>query len=216
MSYFDKYKGRRSKDSSDTYRSPTKEFVNSSFANSPTYKVILIDGKETGVRVLEGKDSSYKKLLFLPDTKLDVGLLVNIDSKLWLITDFVDTEIIPKAMLQYCNNTLRLDEEDIPCIISRSDLVKFDVEENRNEINILQGAVYVFAQLNDASKKIAIGRRFVLGLQAYKVVGIDDLTYSKNGIGLIRYSMKLVSKSEEDDFDTGLAGNTGKEGSDWI
>lgn len=221
MSYFDNYKNRRSKDSSNSYRETTKEFLNSSFDNSPTYDPnVKINGTTIGARVIEGKDSFYKKLLFKPPAKYDIGSLVEIKGELWLMSDFVVQEFIPKAMLQYCNNSLNLgttiEPLIVPVIISRSDLVKFDVEDNRHDVNIMQGAVYVFAQLNEISKGIGINKRFVLGSQAYQVVGIDDLTYSKNGIGLIRFSMKLVSKSEKDDFNSGTTTDEELDGSDWI
>lgn len=178
----------------------TKQAIIKSFKDSPSYKSVLINGIATDVRIIDGKDSSYKTMLLLPDTVLKYGEYIYYNLNYWLVTDFVNNEINPKALIQKCNHELKWQDSNglihiEPCIATRSLLTKMDIKENNKYgLVLLEGEMNIYVQSNINTCTIMADNRFYIGSQIYKVTGIDDVSDE----GLLRFAMKIDIKNNND------------------
>jgi len=180
-------------------------YVNS-FEDNAGYTTIIIDGVNTGVIITNGKDSTHKFILFLPNTTIPIGEIVTIatdttpsTTQYWLVTDFIPSLISPKASIQLCNDTLNWQTStgfkySVPCVATRSLLTKMDIKESSYNVSLLEGEMNVFVTADIVTETIKADQRFYLGNQIYYVGGIDDIS----NIGIIRFSMKTTTKSEND------------------
>jgi len=210
LTYYDNYITRITAygdNSRETQINASVAVVNSLFANNPSYTTITIDSVSTGVILLDGKDSTHKFILFLPDTTIIIGEIVTItttinsitNSAYWLVTDFVSSPISPKASIELCNETLKWQDSigfkySIPCIATRSLLTKMEIKETNYAISLLQGEMNVFVPNTPITETIIAQQKFYLGNYVYEVAGIDDIS----NIGIIRFSMKTSTKAESD------------------
>ncbi len=165
-------------------------------------ETIYIDGIATKVILINGKDSTYQIVQFLPSTTVSIGEIVTIGTKYWLVTDFVPNPISPKASIQFCNDTIKWQNASgfkysIPCVATRSLLTKMDIKESSYNVSLLAGEMNVFVPNNEITETIKADQRFYLGNQIYNVTGIDDIS----NIGIIRFAMKTTTKSENDNDD---------------
>lgn len=177
----------------------TKQVIRKSFKDSPSYKSVLINGVATDARIIDGKDSSYKTMLLLPNTVLNNGIYIYYNLNYWLVTDFVQNEINPKALIQKCNHELKWQDSNglicaEPCIATRSLLTKMDIIDNKYGIQLLEGEMNIYVQNNSNTCTIISGKRFYIGSQVYKVTGIDDVSDE----GIIRFAMKVDVENNND------------------
>jgi hypothetical protein len=216
MTYFDDYKNRLSltgQNESDAIKNDSINFINSSFKNSPTYRIIKVNGIDVDSRVLTGNDSNIIKILFRPDTLIDIGSNLVIEDKKWLITDVVNKVTHPKAEAQRCNEALKWKDNignifNHPCVVTTS---KYTVNAlnagNRPSIENPEGNVYIYVQLNDETKNIKHSQRFILGSQVYEIIGIDDLRMIQDNVGVIEFTARISNKNVSDDFSEDIAEN---------
>jgi len=223
--YFDIYKQRVAINGSNEVESrinATKYIVTKEFKKSPFYKEVIINNEVIDVRMVDGKNSNVygndyiqKQLLFLPDTKVDIGEAVYIANEVWLIVDFNNYEIFPIASIQLCNETLKWKINtsiyEYPCIITKSSLM-FDLKNEKYEFNLPDGNLYLYVQKNEYTKEIIPLMRFILGSQVYEILGVDDLT----NYNLIKFTINLTTKNSNDDFVNKIANNVVKEAGDTL
>jgi len=100
MSYFDTYVTKLNAlggSIAGSLKQSAKDEIINDFKSSPFYFQIDIDGILTDCRVVSTNKSNEKELLFLPETIKNVGEVVTYNNTKWLIIEFFDNEIFPKA-----------------------------------------------------------------------------------------------------------------------
>jgi hypothetical protein len=115
-----------------------QEFVKK-FIGNPNYKVITINGTQYETLYSQGKTSNEKSLLFVPNTKIDIGSSVELNGNSYLIMDFQGegiNEIYPNATLKLCNSTY-------PIKSTRTRVLKKD-SEGKTVLDKFGDPVYVY------------------------------------------------------------------------
>lgn len=214
MTYFDNYKkrlGSSGNTESDAIKNASADFINNSFADSPTYKIVKIEDVDTEARVITGKDSSNMNLLLKPYKSIAIGSNVVIDGNNWIALDVIEKILYPKALIRRCNESLKwLDESEslieVPCSVTT---LKYNATNDAiYSLEVADGNIFIYAQWNDNTRKIKHSQRFVIGSQVYEIVGIDDLRLVIDNIGVVEFSARLSNKVANDNLTDGLADNS--------
>lgn len=223
---------RSGKDVGEVYKNNTIAFIEATFHKSPTFRVLEVistefpDIKKMDSRVVEvERMGSLREVIFKPNESLGIGTYVKFDGDTWLLFDKYggtgSTSI--KMLAQKCNRSLKWKDEsgnirEIECVAGATDLgskakqSKNDIYWNKYDVRLPIGQLFVFVELNDTTKHIRLNQRFIFGGSVYEVSGIDDTTgVSRNGFGLMQFTIKLATKRTEDDFENGIAYNNYKE-----
>lgn len=207
MSYFDTYVTKLNAlggSIAGSLKQSAKDEIINDFKSSPFYFQIDIDGILTDCRVVSTNKSNEKELLFLPETIKNVGEVVTYNNTKWLIIEFFDNEIFPKAIMRQCNQTLTLQTgvtktqigtdpmgrpiyEETPaytswdCIVDNK-IITPDLDE---PINLPQGKISVIIPYTDIT--ITLDMQFTMWNDQYQIIGIDKThTLGTNGIFIIQ------------------------------
>lgn len=195
----------------------TKSSINYLFKDSPFYRVVQINGIDTEVRVsdknvnISGISSNQKDLTFRPDTKVNIGGLVEFDNKSWYLVDFNNNDIFPTGSIKFCNSTLKWKDTlgtiySQPCIIENR-LLHTTLDTDKY-MTIPDGNIIVTTQYNADAKTIKFEHSFIFGSQVFSVEGYDDASLVQNDSGLIIFNMKFKQYNiSTDDFVDNIADN---------
>jgi len=223
---------RSGKDVGEVYKNNTIAFIEATFHKSPTFRVLEVIStefpniKNMDSRVVEvERMGALREVIFKPNESLGVGTYVKFDGDTWLLFDKYggtgSTSI--KMLAQRCNRSLKWKDEsgnilEFECVAGATDLgskakqSKNDIYWNKYDVRLPIGQLFVFVELNDTTKHIRLNQRFIFGSNVYEVSGVDDTTgVSRNGFGLMQFTIKLATKRDEDDFVNGIAYNNYKE-----
>jgi hypothetical protein len=121
MTYLDDYKARintSGKNLAESQFNTTARFIEISFADSPFYRVVKVNGtidlevqlqdinaitRSADVQLVQ---NVLKFMLLKPNNTVDIGDLVELDGQFWMVTDFIsDNPLFPKAKIGKCNST---------------------------------------------------------------------------------------------------------------
>jgi len=223
---------RSGKDVGEVYKNNTIAFIEATFHKSPTFRVLEVIStefpniKNMDSRVVEvERMGALREVIFKPNESLGVGTYVKFDGDTWLLFDKYggtgSTSI--KMLAQRCNRSLKWKDEsgnilEFECVAGATDLgskakqSKNDIYWNKYDVRLPIGQLFVFVELNDTTRHIRLNQRFIFGSNVYEVSGVDDTTgVSRNGFGLMQFTIKLATKRDEDDFVNGIAYNNYKE-----
>ena len=231
-SELDKYRKRLNHDAREgenmdvgrAFENNTNAFMNANFKASPTYRLMKVSGTEYGhidtieARVIEVERlGSLREVLFKPRSEgLNVGAYVEFDGDTWLVIDQFGSN---KVLVQRCNRPLKwrskngeIVEQD--AIASATDLgskskqSKDELEWNKYDVRLPLGQLFIFTELTDATKEIKLNHRFIFGSKVYEVTGIDDTTtVSRDGYGVVQFTVKIDIIRNGDDFENQIAEN---------
>jgi hypothetical protein len=216
MTYFDDYKKRVQAGGQNIEDSVTKSsisLVNSTFADSPSYGTVTLNGVNKEARINISDDSKELSLLYRPLTLSNVGDFIIFNGVNWLVFSVKNHEVYPKAVAQRCNESLKWKDstgtiKEYKAVIA-SGGTSFGIDDaDRIEMNTLEGELRAYVQYNSFTKTIVATQRFIIGSQVYQIKGMDDVTDVINGSGLIRFSLRLTTKSPLDDFVNKVADNS--------
>lgn len=229
--YINKYKnrlGRNGNNNGDVFMQNTISFIESTFADSPTYRLVQVDSsqftdiKQMDVRVeFVETMGTLKDLLFKPYEGLNIGTYVNFDNDTWLLFDqWGDrNQYKYRARVTKCNRQLKWIDKDgvtqsIWCNASQTPLGaksrqdRDNINYNTFDVDMPSGRLYVFAEKNTLTETVHMNQRFVFGNRVYEVVGVDDMTYvDKDGYGVMQFQFALTTIRDGDDFTNGIALN---------
>lgn len=211
MTYFDRYKkrlGALGPSESDSLLNNSINFINREFKNSPSYKLVKINGVDTDVRfLLDEVDSNKCQFIFRPGQGYGIGTYIVDGTDTWIAVEEFDHKLSPGVTAYKCNSELKWQVGttifSYPCyVVSNSFNTRFD---GRYDIYVYTptGEVSILVQSNQDTKSIKLSQRFILGSQPFLITGIDDL-YRK---GLIRFTANLNQINNQDDFNNKLAEN---------
>jgi hypothetical protein len=232
MTFLDRYKNRLSRNGNnvgDKYANNTIAFIEATFADSPTFRVVEVVSKEfpeiqtMETRVVEvERMGTLREVLFRPHTGLNIGSYVKFDKQTWLIYDQWGDREGRKyvALVEKCNRTLKWKDKggvihELDCIASQSPLGskasqgKNDIEWNKYDVSLPLGQLFVFIEKSPLTDTIVMNQRFIFGKNVYEVFGIDDTSFvDNNGHGIIQFMVKIDIKRDADDFTNRIAVNT--------
>jgi hypothetical protein len=138
--YLNQYRERVSNSSADRLVEHTKQSFIKMFIGNPNYKVLIINGTQYETLYSQGKTSDEKSLLFTPNTKVNIGSVVEINNINYLIMDFQGegiNEIYPSATLKLCNSS-------IPIQSSKTKTLKLDAQ-NKPVLDKFNDPVYIYS-----------------------------------------------------------------------
>jgi hypothetical protein len=229
MNYFDKYNRRLwrfGKNSGESFHNSTINFINTTFHASPTFRVLKVssiefpDINEIDARVIEiERMGTLREVLFRPRQGLNIGTYVEFEDDTWLAYDkwgSLESANL-KLLIQKCNRILQWKNLDgsvvkFDCVASatplgsKSNQGKNDIEWNKYDVRLPIGQLFIFVSRNELTKHIRMNQRFIIGSNVYEVFGIDETTLvDKSGFGVIQFTVKISTKHNKDDFETGIA-----------
>lgn len=232
--YLDVYKKRILSNGSDVgeaLSNDTIEFINDSFKNATTYKLLkiesskFIDIKTMDARVVQVERlGTLRELVLRPDENLEIGVYASIDNEWYLIIDKYGglgassiklTAIKTNQMLKWID--IKGVEKSYKCVASATDLGskskqgKTIIEYNKYDVKLPSGQLIVSVETNEDTNLIDLNHRFIFGRNVYEVIGLDDITNTNNEYGIIQFTVKLVPKNSKDDFENKIAYNNYKD-----
>lgn len=130
IDYYNTYKNfhglNKENSSQDNVINNTKRVVEDSFNYSLLTEKVLVDGVEYDALVKQEKKSEDKKLIFKPDTKINIGSIIKFNNIDYLTMDFLGegiNEVYPTATIKVCNSLF-------PIITNKSTVLLRDDEGN--------------------------------------------------------------------------------------
>lgn len=184
----------------------TVNFINSTFKQSNTHKVVNIEGTKYEVRMVTEKKftvaSGYTvmKLMFLPYTKVDNGTYVNIGDKVWLTTYANNKELAPHTLIRECENSLEIEYRgeiyNYPCVLETRVRNTQNIKE-LDYVDLSLDSLKITLPYNEITNSIDLKQKFLIGDRAWEIQGKNNLTLVKDGRGLIELASKNVPLTQE-------------------
>lgn len=195
----------------------TKNIVNNAFSNSPFYQIVLIDDIEYEAIVTQENKSEMKKILLRPDTFIDIGSIVKIKEKYYIVMDFLGEgiyESYPTATLRLCNSfypikfnktrvLLGYDDENrpvyddryeidkvVPCVVETKAINSKNTEE---QIYLPNGEIAITLHY-EPSDTLKLNYKFQMYGQFYKIIDLDfTKVFNDKGIVVVRAERAVES-----------------------
>lgn len=212
MSYRDVWRKKaevRGNSSSNSFYDSTAEFFTQNFKDDGSYREAeLIDenmnSTSIDIRVTNIDATTYKKRIYLlPNAEVSVGDYLYFDENYYLITEIERNLVSPRCTVKYCNETLRTNEWELPCVAEGE---SYGVKMTATNEVLLETdtKVKISVGKNIISRTIEPDFRFILGFSKFGVYKVGDITvYSK---GLFLYTSKKDKYYDElDDAEKGIA-----------
>lgn len=198
MNYFDRYKARmkaQGASAEDALINRTKRYINSVFKDSPFSSIVVIDGLELDAIVVPGKDSTQKKIIFMPDEVVKRGAVVKFEDKTWILLDVDYNLIYPVGEMKLCNNQLVLEGDPIKQLIGHDNVGRPIYDEVPGEPTIIPCVAETQLYIADDNKPINLSNdRMVLTipytihpkLKADTVFNMYGLNYKITGLDMTK------------------------------
>lgn len=197
--YFERYKRRAGEPFGRRLRTNADDFYYRKLMESSNAQIIHIDGEEYQARVAKGNRIEDLEALFLPNTKLPLGGVVELDDdSTWLIFNTQKVGILPKALLKRANYDLEWEKNGIkykqPAKVQvYYTLDMYDIEaKTKMDMDVPKGGMFAYMQINDDTKTLQIDDTFVIQGQRYEISGMDNITHTIEGVGLCKYTLDIV------------------------
>lgn len=159
----------------------------------------------------------WQALIFDVGFSPQIGLRYKYKDNIW-ITVNIQKYSTPtdNCIIHRCNNYLALTDKfgnlhKEPCVIDPA--LKYGNIYYNNSVDIPQGSIVIWLQLNQYTKDIYVNDRFLIGYnEAYRVKNVinylSDNTFNVNGSPLIKIEAYLDPIQIGDDFTTRITSNT--------
>lgn len=212
MDIYERYMYRvNSKGSSPTESSLNagKRDVNYKFASSPSYTLVLVDDNKTEAIVTSKSEYNEKEIIFRPDTKLNIGAVVEFRDTNYLLMEFIERDLDPKGLLNLCNNVFIAKGQSIRIVVGTNPFTGQPVYEYQEGINLSYPCIATKTMINeDLNLPINTDRdlikvtlpyfdfkedTFEMYEEKYQVKSIDK-TKVINGVGLMTILGEGVQK----------------------
>lgn len=194
----------------DEYINDTIIYLEDTFSQSPSYRLVNIDGIEHGVRIINDREyqtaNEFEQNLVLlkPRTVIERGSYMSYFNKdtnkeeTWLIVFYHYHEIYPKAYARYCTKKLNYSNgKTYPCVVTNKISSSAFIEEN-TEMVLPKDSLAVYVKATDETMKTIEGDRFVIDGLSYEVQSINISMNTEDSIGVVEMAIKKVpSKHDE-------------------
>lgn len=189
----------------DGFISASKQLASNNFKGGLFNTHVSVDGIERCAILKQEKKNENKKLIFPPDTKVDIGSVVKIKDYHYLIMNFLGdgiNEVYPTAELKLCNSTFPIESDKFPVLLGYDKFKRAITDEvsnvkdepcivetkyyfnNRNEqITLPEDRIMVTLKYQESSS-ITVNHEFPMYNSRFRITHVD---YSKvvNGKGII-------------------------------
>lgn len=209
MSYLNAYKRRVSKrgttylENSESY---AKEHLEREFTNIAGYnKAVLNKDDETELVVQSTTSNLSKTIMFRPSAKIKSGDYLTFNNNTWIVRSTDYEGLHPKSEVFLCNQKLTFKNpySIFPCHVNTTTYGTKGLV-SAEKFYESDSKIKLYIQRNKVTDKLKEGYRFILGNRyAYKITGIEDITYP----GMFTITCEHDESLEMDDFENNLAYN---------
>lgn len=213
LTLYQKMIGANNSNITQAYINDTIVHVNDMFSKSPSYRQVLIDGVESDC-IINRKKSHQLDLLLRPSSLIDAGSYVEMKQSTYIILDFIENEIYPKANASLCNRFLRWKDGEGE-IKEYKCFVKGTTYEENDDTQIVynsDGELTVQVQYNNDTKSIKPQMRFIFDESVYEVSSIDSVSNVYDGKGVLKLVLKFANLTDTDDKENQIADDSGNSG----
>lgn len=189
-----------------------KEFGSEEYFKTKVRTTYVIN-PSTGTKLSD----DWKTAIFNVNNDVQMGRRYRYFGNIWLT---VNTEQYGSpsnnCIIRRCNSFLAMKDKfgnvhQEPCSIDSN--LKYGNIYYNNSVDIPQGEIKVWLQLNQYTKDIKINDRFILGYsEVYRIKTVlnylSDYTFDPNGSPLMTLGMQLESKQIGDDFESNTTGSS--------
>lgn len=218
MSYLDTYKRKLQKQGGCISGSKSlvgKNIIALSFKDDPSYKrAKLIDvnltEQEIDVRIMNvDRTTAQKRIIFMPDTAIEVGSYIYYDGKYYLITEFQNDNVLaPYATAKFCNQTINWKGLNNPIPSVCEDTAYNDKGEiSIDYFSMVDGKIAIFVPVNGLTNQISQNMRFIFNHDkdaVYEVISMKNISTPT----IYKIVMKKVEYFEgKDDLENNIAYN---------
>lgn len=188
-----------------------KNHIDKSFAKSPSYFEVEVNGESQGVHIIEGLEGN-NFLLTKPDERVKVGDIVLWKEDFYLcIFTRNNSTVQVKAEIQKCNEMLKWrDPEGVvwetPCIVEDKTSVYSDGLSKTKYLSVGTDQVSILVQSNSMTDRLPVDKRFIFSHDSnniYKTNRKDNIL--NRGLTLF-VAKKSMYDEFTDDLEANLAG----------
>lgn len=210
MDWFEKHKERHNREGGNirtAHEIISEKLVQNSIADSPTYKIVEINGEKIEARLLTEKEFSVAsgyfvmKLLYKQDYKPRNGQYVVIDGNTWLTVHASDKILAPFNYIRECTHTMTftMDNErlSIPCVLDTR-IRETNKYQQTSFVDLNLNGLKITIPHNKTNRRIIEKDRILIQDSAWEVQAVDRLSMVKNGDGFIELACKKVPLSEKE------------------
>lgn len=175
--------------------------------------LVKIDGVDQQVAIQIhvsplNEHSELVKIFCGSDFDMKTGSIIVNGAKTYLVVGKVNDALVYKyANMHECNNVLNFYPNNGTTLVSVPSIVDYGVSQGELEDRFMTNPSRTFnvtVPNNSDTITIEEGRRFLLGVSAYKVHSVDDIST----LGLLIIRMGWTEESSKDNFVTGIADNS--------
>lgn len=198
MSIYDAYRKRVNPKNSatpmqDTIKDTTKRQQTNLMLNSPSLSHITLNDEATArPAIVSDIDTFHKRrVLFLPDSVVNVGDYVKIQNDTYLATDMKKSEIHPELFVELCNETYILDKST-KVVVGKDSMGRpiYDIIENKIPLPcVLNTKGYTVAEnaaisLPDGSAIVKLPYRTDLTIKVNDKLAFQNRSYEVRNISM--------------------------------
>lgn len=215
MEYFNVWKKIVGVDNStDAIVNNEKNLVVREFKNDPSYRsatLFKLNLEECPIDIrLKNVDrtTSEKRIIFLPETQIEVGSFIKYDDKVFLLKEFECDTISPYSKGLLCNQTLNWYglSSPIPCWCDNSSYGTKGVVDT-NLLTEYDGKILFYTQYNENTAKIRQDMRFIFDNAINAVYRVVDINRVVTGNVLRLVMDKTEFRDGFDDIENNIAYN---------
>lgn len=217
MGYFEVWKKMMKVDNStEAIINNGNDLIIREFKNDPSYRSAIIQKLDLSQENIDirlknvERTVNEKKVLFLPNTQVDVGSYITYGDKTFLITEFQDDNTLsPYSKAKLCNQTLNWSGLDKPIKCVCEDTAYNDKGEiNLDYFSMVDGKIAIFVPVNEITNQIKQNMRFIFNhnkMMVFEVISIKNVSTPS----IYKIVMKKVEYfAEKDDLVNNIADNS--------
>lgn len=200
---------------SDSRLNSSKNLIVRNFKNDSSYKRAKLTKadltkEEIDIRIKNvDRTTAQKRIIFLPDTVIDVGSYIEYDNRYYLITEFQDENVLaPYSTAKFCIQTINFKglENPIPCACEDT------AYNDKGEISVdyfsmVDGKIAIYVPVNKDTVKISQNMRFIFNHDkdaVFEVISMKNVSTPN----IYKIVMKKVEYFEgKDDLENNIAYN---------
>lgn len=212
MSWIDLHKRRHTSEGgsiSKAHEHQTGLFIDSSIKDSPTYKLVTINGVEYDTRMITERKFSVAsgyyvmKLLYKPFVEPRNGQLVYIDDDVWLTVHADSKSLAPFNYIRKCTHTIDF-LDDKGAVIPVPSVLETRIRDTQKllelrYVDLSLDSLKITVPYNDVTRLVEEKDRYLIEGIAWEVQGYDRITQVSDGDGIIEIAVKKVPLNKEEE-----------------
>lgn len=189
MAYLDVWKKKMQGYGLDEDKSRTntsKDFIKRHFKYDPSYRSATIQKLDMTREPIDirwkivDNTTTKNKIIFLPDTKVEVGSYIEYDNEIWIIREYQHKGLSPYGVGYFCNQTLNWEglEKPIPCYVEDS-AYNDKGEINLDMFSMVDGKIACYVPWNKVTDHIEQNMRFTFNnhpMMIFEVISIKNVS----------------------------------------